>query len=91
MFYYLHYHKDKTSSRGYASSEAAMNAALMMWESDEGFTYEGFDEPLDSENCDFYDTKNDAGFNFTLFRDDAGVFHTVCDMYIKAREGLIRD
>lgn len=91
MFYYLHYHKEKTSSRRYASNEAAMNAVLMMWESDAGFNYEGFDEPLDSENCDFYDAKNDAGFNFTRFRDDDGVFHTVCDMYIKAREGLIRD
>lgn len=68
-----------------------MNSALLMWNSDKGFSYEGFDEPLDAESFTIYDAKNETGFNIIRFRDDAGIFHTVCDMYIKAREDLIHD
>lgn len=91
MFYYLHFRVEKVSSLRYASNEAVMNSALLMWDSDKGFNYEGFDEPLDAESCTIYDAKNETGFNIARFRDDAGIFHTVCDMYIKAREGLIHD
>lgn len=91
IYYYLHYHIEKISSRRYASNEAVMNSALLMWNSDKGFSYEGFDEPLDADSCTIYDAENETGFIITRFRDYAGIFHTICDMYIKAREGLIHD
>jgi hypothetical protein len=91
MIYYLHFRIEKISSRRYASNEAVMNSALLMRNSDKGFNYEGFDEPLNSDSCTIYDAENETGFIITRFRDDDGIFHTGCDMYIKAREGLIHD
>ena len=85
------FHVEKVSSIRYASNEAVMNSALLLSESVKSFNYEGFDEPLDAESCTTYDAENETGFIITRFRDDAGVFHTVCDMYIKAREDLIHD
>lgn len=91
MIYYLHFHTEKTSSRRYASNEAVMCAAFDLWESGKKHDFVGFDEPLNSDSCTIYNDANNVGYIITRFRDDAGIFHTVCDMYIKAREGLIHD
>ena len=91
IYYYLHYHIEKISSRRYASNEAVMCAAFDLWESGKKHDFVGFDEPLNSDSCTIYNDANNVGYIITRFRDDAGIFHTVCDMYIKAREGLIHD
>lgn len=91
IYYYLHFHIEKISSRRYASNEAVMTAAFDLWESGKKHVFVGFDEPLNSDSCTIYDDDKNAGYIITRFRDDGGIFHTICDMYIKAREGLIRD